>query len=301
MSRKKKPFKLPPEPRNVPELSALLDDYMAKHAKSFTRKRITVQDFIDSESPAVRFYPGAFLSSEDFSHVMTHLERSCYFLLLLNAWEQPIKCFLSYDLFRFTIRCQITPRRFLKIWERILSTKFMFAKHGGQVYIYNYRLFVEFIKQFLNQEKGRKGGEATQKKESAEGRRTGDGVKTSPAPRPSSPAKLHPFNQSPYFDKNKFIAEMKKDPDFAELNLTHYHKRLEVWSNKGGTCIDWIAMAGTFIMNDAKDGKVKTNKGVTTGEKQKIEKGLSKIHKSTNDLRGREEEIRQNYAAQAGQ
>ncbi len=315
MPRKKKTFTLPKPPKQVPEISKVISDYMDNHPKSFPPdKRLSVQYFKDNESVSFQLYPGAFLSSEDFSDIMTHLERSCYFLLLLHAFEQPIRCFMTYDLYRLTIRCKITPRRFLKVWERILSTKFQFATHEGVLYIFNYRLFAEFMRSASYKQRSRKGGEETQRKRKEEKmhdarfkqheKKESNNLKQSQTtsnlkPEPSNLKPLT-FASSPFFNKNNFIAEIKKQhPDFADVNLVHYHKRLEIWSKKGNKSPDWINMAATFIINDATNGKTKMNKSVSADQKHKIEKGLSKIQKSKHDVHSREEEIRAGYAEAA--
>ncbi len=262
---KSKETKLKEVGLNHPEINTLLNRWKELYPDQFKNVLVDVEYLMRTKSPAVRSYPSAFTGSLD-CQMMSLAEFACYNWILYYAWESDIQCFLEYDLKRLIGACQqkLTPKKFLRHWEHLLQTKFKFAKHGGVIYIYNQRQFDELMKQKVQQKKGSSGG-----KTRVENLKHADEKK-----------RLHTFDKSPYFKRERFMAELKSDPHFTDVDHEHYYQVVINWTkqkNPAPKNADWIAFSKSIILNNIKksNGKVHVARNVKPELKSKIEKNFA--------------------------
>ena len=230
-------------------------------------------ELLQEENPSYRFYPNDIMSSADVQKIMDHTEHSVYRFLLDYCWLADIRCFLPYNLQYLAKLVSVTPYRFLKMWEHVLGKKFRFAKHNGEFFIYNPRLLKEWHRQQERKKSGKKGGE----------KRVQNLSKPHPHKAKSQPhVKNHPFDKSPIYEKEKFLAALIADKDFKDIDAGHYYLRVKTWSAKSvkgkhHVSNDWLLVAKTFILNDAKDNKLKLKSEMSEDKKLKYTQRLGKV------------------------
>ncbi len=219
---------------------------------------------------APQWYIADILASEDCM-LMNDSEFATYHWLMYRSWNSEIQGFLFFNLDHMRKLCKKTRSRFIKIWENIVAQKFRYARHKGKTYIYNVRMFHEIMGMHENRINGSRGGRKR--------------VENQKTPQLSVEPLPHKFVDSPYFDKTKFINALRSDKYYENINHEHYYERLKLWSakskNGSGMATDWIVMAQTFILNDAKGKspehkKPEFKKGVSAQARQKVTEELKR-------------------------
>lgn len=73
----------------------------------------------------------------------------------------------------------------------------------------------------------------------------------------------HLFNDSPYYDFEKFEQALSNDKNYGVCDLRYYFERMKNWAaSKQVKRKDWLAQARNFMLGDAKEGKLKLKLGV---------------------------------------
>lgn len=218
------------------------------------------------------YYPGDMTGSLDVRDNMRKNEVCAFRWLLDFLWESSVQCFLLYSLDNLKNASNESPKKFLDMWKRILFRKFKFAKYNGEVYIYNERQVLELNRQHHRSKVNR--GNA---KKGAEKRQKGAPDKKFKAFHP------HPFKDSPYFERQKFIAELNKDEYYSKIDAELYYESVMQWSIKNKPdpmSADWIAVAKSFVLSDAKKQAVSFQKGLDTDNQRQITRRLKTVAKS---------------------
>lgn len=84
----------------------------------------------------------------------------------------------------------------------------------------------------------------------------------------------HLFSESPFFNKEKFIAAFD-ETDYVNCDLNYYYERVRNWgASSGKRKMDWIAVARNFMLGDAADKTLKLKHGASIGNDN--DEGLSK-------------------------
>lgn len=73
------------------------------------------------------------------------------------------------------------------------------------------------------------------------------------------------FENSRWYDKEKFIERLEQEDAYSGADLEFYYERVKNWSaSRGAKRKDWIATARNFMQGDFQDGKLVKRR--TTGE-----------------------------------
>ncbi len=276
MTTKKRDKELPaPRPekgkQHIPDVDVVLKTMSVKYLKEYT---VTLDDMENLKLPSVRVYPAAFAGSKDCQEMNVH-EFSTYSWLMHYLWMADIQCFMQYSV-RKLKPGNITPKKFIQCWNRILGSKFHFVKIYEEIYIYQRRQLKEW---FIS------------KQHSLNGKKNKD------IPQRITPLKSHEFKDSPYFDIKILTENIFQDPDFREVDtksIKYWHSSMILWSKdkKKSTdqklSTDWLSKIKNHLLSDMRKPRRHSN-GTARGTESKVAKNMQ-------DLENRKIKNRSEYA-----